>query len=114
LAGAVFNRIDPSKDTDKGGSMLEILILIHLCRKNGGIAEKKGHKPGRYKLLTVLLWVGGEIFGGIVGAFLAGEGGGAGPVYLLALLGALAGAGLSRLLVNNLQPVAPLQIEVFD
>lgn len=91
--------------------MLEILILIHLCRKNGGIAEKKGHKPGRYKALTVLLWFGGEIFGAIAGAFLTGGGG---AVYLLALIGALSGAGLSRLMVNNLPAAAPLEIEAFD
>jgi hypothetical protein len=93
--------------------MLEILVLIHLCNKNGGIAKKKGHKPGKYKFLTVLLWFGGEILGAVVGVLLAGEEGG-GPVYLLALLGAVGGAGLSRLLVNNLPSAVPLEIEAFD
>ena len=94
--------------------MLEILALVYLCRKNGSIAEKKGHKPGRYKALSVLLWFGGEISGAIVGGILDVAGGGGGLVYLLALGGALAGAGMSRLIVNNLAALAPVQIEVFD
>jgi hypothetical protein len=92
--------------------MLEILALIYLSRKNGGIAEKKGHKPGRYKLLTVLLWFGGELLGGILGGILAGGDGG--PVYLLALVGAVVGAGVSRLIVNSLSPVPVVSTEVFD
>ena len=51
--------------------MLEILALVFLTRKNGIIAEKKGHKPSGYKWLTVLLWFGGEIAGGVLGAVIA-------------------------------------------
>ncbi|MBW8879597.1 MAG: hypothetical protein JF614_32085 [Acidobacteria bacterium] len=94
--------------------MLEILALIYLTRKNGGIAEKKGNKPGLYKFLTVLLWIGGEIVGGILGAIVASGSDEMGPLYLFALVGALAGAGLSRLIVNNLSTLTSLQTEVFD
>ncbi|MEA2603803.1 MAG: hypothetical protein QOF89_4795 [Acidobacteriota bacterium] len=94
--------------------MLEILALIYLTRKNGAIAEKKGHSRVWYKFLTVLLWLGGEIGGVILGTFLASGGEGGGPVYGLGLLGALMGAGLSRLIVNNLSSLAPVPTEVFD
>lgn len=94
--------------------MLEILALIYLTRKNGAIAEKKGKKPGLYKLLTVLLWFGGEVFGAILGAVIAGGGDAMGAVYLFALVGALVGAGLSRLIVNKLPSVVPVPTEVFD
>jgi len=94
--------------------MLEILALIYLTRKNGAIAEKKGQKPGRYKFLTVLLWFGGEILGAILGAIVDGGGDGMGAVYLFALVGAVVGAGLSRLIVNNLPALAPVPTEVFD
>ncbi|HEX4963609.1 MAG TPA: hypothetical protein VF173_22465 [Thermoanaerobaculia bacterium] len=92
--------------------MLEILVLIHLTRKNGGIAEKKGHRPGLYKLLTVLLWLGGEIIGAVLGGIMAGEE--TALIYVLALVGAIVGAGLSRLIVNSLSSLSPVQTEVFD
>jgi hypothetical protein len=95
--------------------MLEILALVFLTRKNGSIAEKKGHKPGRYKWLTVLLWFGGEIVGAIGGAVLASANEDLGGlVYLLALIGAVVGAGLSRLIVNRLSVLNSVPIEVFD
>jgi len=95
--------------------MLEILAIIYLCKKNGSIAEKKGHPPGRYKALTALLWIGGEIAGGIFAILLSsGSDDATGFVYLFALLGAMAGAGLSRLMVNRLPSVPALQTEVFD
>jgi membrane protein DedA with SNARE-associated domain len=94
--------------------MIEILALIYLARKNGSIAEKKGHKPGRYKLLTVLLWLGGEVGGAFLGAMMAGGTEEMGLIYLLALLGALVGALLSRLIVNKLTALSPVPIEVFD
>lgn len=76
--------------------------------------EKKGYPSGRYKLFTVLFWVGGEIAGAFVGALLASGGEGGGLVYLLALVGAVIGAWLSRRMVNRLPPVPTLQTAVFD
>ena len=46
--------------------MLEILALIFLTKKIGAIAERKGLKPGTWKLYTVLGWIGGEITGIII------------------------------------------------
>lgn len=73
--------------------MLEILLLIALTKKVGGVLEAKGRKGGWFKVLTVLLWFGGEILGGILGG-VVGElsGYGLAVAYPLALLGAAAGA----------------------
>ncbi len=95
--------------------MLEILALVFLTRKNGIIAEKKGHNPTGYKWLTALLWFGGEIGGAIAGAAMAeGDAGLTGLVYLFALGGAMLGASLSRLIVNRLPGLEPVPVEVFD
>jgi hypothetical protein len=95
--------------------MLEILAIIYLCRKNGSIAEKKGHPSGRYKALTALLWIGGEIGGAILALIMtSGNDDLGGLVYLFALVGAVVGAGLSRWMVNRLPSVPALQTGVFD
>ena len=95
--------------------MLEILAIIYLCKKNGSIAEKKGYPPGRYKAFTALFWIGGEIAGGIFAILLSsGSDDARGLAYLFALIGAVVGACLSRLMVNRLPTVPALQTEVFD
>ena len=81
--------------------MLEILALWHLTKKVGQMVEEKGRKSGWYKALTVFLWFGGEIFGGIVGALLLGDGIG---LYLLALAGAASGAATAYLIAKNMTP----------
>jgi hypothetical protein len=83
--------------------MIEILLLVALTRKIGRICEEKGRKAGGFKALTVLLWIGGEIFGAVIGVILLGaEDLG---IYLFALIGAAVGAGISVLIANNLTPV---------
>ncbi|MBK8685972.1 MAG: hypothetical protein IPN26_13915 [Bacteroidetes bacterium] len=47
--------------------MLEIIILIFLCRHIGEIAIRKGESANKWKLYTVLAWIGGEITGLIIG-----------------------------------------------
>jgi hypothetical protein len=95
--------------------MLEILAIFYLCRLNGRIVERKGHKSGRYKLLTVLLWIGGELLGGVLALILVNGSEATGLVYLFALGGAVAGAALSCLMVNRLPPAVPaIQTGVFD
>src|SRR4051794_24296428 len=44
--------------------MLEILILIALCRNIAAKARAKGRSGGGFGCLLVLLWVGGELCGG--------------------------------------------------
>ena len=92
--------------------MLEILLIISLCRSNGRIVEAKGHPAGRYKFFTALLWIGGEITGAIVAAILTSGSEGRGFIYLFALAGAAIGAGLSRWMVKRVQPA--FATEAFD
>jgi hypothetical protein len=94
--------------------MLEILAIIYLCRLNGSTAKKKGHEPARYVVFSVLLWIGGEVLGGIVALILTRGDDGAGLIYIFALLGAVWGACVSRLIVNRLPSVPAIQTEVFD
>ncbi len=52
--------------------MLEIIALIFLCRKIGNLAERKGLKPGQWKLFTVLAWIAAEFLGVVIGLILFG------------------------------------------
>src|SRR4051794_21043587 len=45
--------------------MIEILLLISLCRKIGDRAREKGLSPGWYKFFVVVAWFGGELMGAI-------------------------------------------------
>jgi len=85
--------------------MLEILVLWTLTKRIGNVVEAKGHKSGGYKLLTVVLWFGGEIVGAIIGAFATGGNeSGQCAAYLFALLGAIVGAGVAYGIANSLSP----------
>jgi hypothetical protein len=86
--------------------MLEILLLITLTRRIGRILEQKGRKTGWYKFLTVVLWFGGEIIGGVIGAIVAEVGGlHEAVIYLVALMGAAAGAGAAFVIAKAASPV---------
>ncbi len=86
--------------------MLEIMLLIFLTRKVGGIIEGKGRKAGWFKAMTVGLWIGGEIGGAIIGGIVVAiSGAGQFLIYVAALLGAAAGAGIAYLIANNVTPV---------
>jgi hypothetical protein len=93
--------------------MIEIIILWSLTKRIGNIVEEKGHKSGGYKLLTVVLWFGGEFVGAILGALVTGvESSGQCTAYIFALLGAATGAGIAYWIANSLspahKPVAPI------
>lgn len=90
--------------------MLEIAILIILGGKIGKIVEKKGRKKIGYQLMLVGLWIGGEIFGAIVGSVLAavltdGEGPGTLLVIASALGCAITGAVIAFQIAKNLPPL---------
>lgn len=53
--------------------MLEIIALILLTKRIGVLAEQKGLKPGTWKLYTVLVWLGSEIVGVLLGIILFGQ-----------------------------------------
>lgn len=87
--------------------MLEILLLIALTRRIGRIVEQKGRTSGWYKLMTVLLWFGGEIVGGIIGAVIAEVSGMSDIfIYLIALTGAAVGAGAAFLIAKAVPSTA--------
>lgn len=100
--------------------MLEIILLIALTRHVGETVKMKGRKSGWYKLMTVLLWIGGEVAGAIVGGVAAAVSGSGGMlfVYLFALVGAAIGAGAAILIARGVSPLAaydqPPQPPVFS
>jgi hypothetical protein len=52
--------------------MIEIIVIWRLIVYIGRLAEQKGLKKLGYQLMAVLLWLCGEISGGIVGGAILG------------------------------------------
>jgi|GEM_PF-696395 len=52
--------------------MLEIILVIYLCRRIKGIVAPKGYAPGKWQLLAVLAWFGPEI-AGVFFSFVSGS-----------------------------------------
>lgn len=91
--------------------MIEILVLIALSKKIGGMAKEKGYKSIIFALMTVALWlgfeVGGALGGGLVSTIFDL------PqclVYLFALACAACGGGLAYLIADALPQRAPLPV----
>ena len=62
----------------------------------------KGRSGTWFKVMLVAFWFLGEIIGAFTGAIIDG-----GPlVYVFALIGAAAGAGITFLIVSSLKPTA--------
>lgn len=90
--------------------MLEIIAIWQLTKNIGQIVERKGHHSGGYKFLTVALWFGGEFVGAILGLAISGADQSAQClVYVIALIGAVIGGGISYLIAKNLPDIAPAQ-----
>ena len=76
--------------------MLEIILLIYLTRRVGEIVKGKNRKPGWYKFMTVVLWLGGEFAGAFVGGIIVAlTGTNQLLIYVFALVGAGIGAGVA-------------------
>src|SRR5579862_9725911 len=90
--------------------MLEIVLLLVLCRQIGAQVRLKGQNPIGYQLLAVVLLIGGEFGGAFLGRFLAPRSAASaslpdlGFAYLLGLLGAAFGAGLAYAIARNAPP----------
>jgi hypothetical protein len=85
--------------------MLELIIVWVLVNRIGRIIEEKGLKSGWYKVLTVVLWFGGEMSAAAVGALILGtEESMLCLVYLIALTGALGGAGIAYIVARSVPP----------
>lgn len=89
--------------------MIEIMVLIHFCKKMGALCRSRGRKAGWFQFLLVLAWFGGEffaaIFASVVYMMVAGRFDEEPPfliVYISALLGAGLGAWSIFLLVKML------------
>lgn len=50
--------------------MLEFFAVFSLCRVNRRNAIARGHKPGGFIALTIILWIVFEIIGFIIGALI--------------------------------------------
>lgn len=87
--------------------MLEIIALIYLTRYVGETVESKGRKGGWFKFMTVMLWIGGEITGAVIGGIVAAiSHSGTLLVYLFAIAGAAVGAGISLVVAKSVSQVA--------
>jgi hypothetical protein len=82
--------------------MLELLALYYLSKKNKANALARGRQPGFFVAITVILWVGMELLGVVLGAYVGGQIG----AYLLALVFAAAGGAISYVLAKNCKPGA--------
>lgn len=92
--------------------MLEIIVVFLLARRIGNIAEKKGHKKRPNIIFFVVMWIAGEIIGGLLGAFLAK--GHLFTTYAMALLGAVVGAIIAFRVVNALDDRSDSNIITID
>jgi hypothetical protein len=90
--------------------MLEIILLIVLSIQIAKITKAKGRNPAGWVVMLIGLWIGGEILGGLIGAFgsLIASGGEE-PNLVAALVGALIGAATGAIItfsvVNSLAPL---------
>ncbi len=89
--------------------MLEILLVIYLCKQISNILRNKGRSPGWYQALLVALWIFGEVAGGITAMLLLDDGTGFNAIaYLGALSGAAVGAGVAFYLARQAAPTASM------
>lgn len=81
--------------------MIEIIVLWQLGRRIAERAALRGRRGGRYVLLLVVLWFGGEFTGGISAGIVMGVLGALQAdyfpfvVYVSAIAGAAAGAWIA-------------------
>ena len=67
--------------------MLEIILVIFMCKSIGKKLRAKGRKPLVFQFMLVVMWIGGEIAGGIAtAARLTGSEAGAPTLYLALLI----------------------------
>jgi hypothetical protein len=90
--------------------MIEIFIIWRLAVHIGNEAAQKGLKKLRYQIMAVLLWLCGELTGGILGSVFFGSDNSL-RVYGMALLGALTGAGMAFLVMRLVPQPESLPIQ---
>ena len=80
--------------------MLEILVVYWLSKKNAESASNTGNSKIFAVVLTILLWFGMEFLGAFIGSMFT-EGA---MIYVVALVSAIIGGFLSRVIVNSMKP----------
>ena len=91
--------------------MIEIIVVYFLARRIGQQARSKGLKPLRYQVLLILLWFSFEFLIGGFGYAIFGETELACVAYILAIFGAIFGAGIVFLILKLRKPVAYQEFE---
>ncbi len=81
--------------------MLEIIAAIYLGKKIRDIVKEKGLNPTGYIIIMVVLWIGFEFFGALVGMLITEDEMGA---YVFAIIGAVLGAAISYAIADNAKP----------
>jgi hypothetical protein len=92
--------------------MLEIALIIVISKKIAVQLRKKGRSPAGYIALFVLLWLGGEIVGALVGTVItvvqnprALDSGFNFTAYILALIGAAVGGSIGYIIARVMPPI---------
>lgn len=81
--------------------MIELLAIIMLGKTISSVVREKGLKPIKYVLIMLVLWIGLEFIGAILGLIFLGGGL---KSYPFALLGAILGGYLSYNIAKNAKP----------
>jgi membrane associated rhomboid family serine protease len=89
--------------------MIEILILISLSKNIAAKAREKGRSGGAFVVLLLALWIGGELFGAILGCVVSlvaldDDEPNMLMCYAGALGGAIVGAVVAFLIVKAIAP----------
>jgi hypothetical protein len=88
--------------------MLEILLLVFLCKRLGAMLREKGRSAGWMQFLLVICWFGGELVCGVAIVVFMQMAGSQEPgigAYFGALLGAAGGATIVFIIAHNLAPL---------
>jgi hypothetical protein len=80
--------------------MVEIIVIWRLTVYIGNIAKQKGVKKIGYQVMAVLLWICGELVGGMLGTIIFGAESSFWLRYVIALIGAVGGAGIAFLIMR--------------
>lgn len=84
--------------------MIEIIALIFLCRHMGNLALKKGERPLKWKVITILCWFTAEILGLVLGAMFLGTSNLIG-LMLIGLMSAVGGYLIAKAQLEKLPDV---------
>src|SRR5206468_618836 len=69
--------------------VLEIFLIVWMCRKLSAMVRAKGRSPAGYCTMLVFFWFGGEFLGAVCGMLISGE---RAIAYMFALAVAVMGA----------------------